>query len=259
MARSAIPALDALGIVELSRLILHEDHDPARLARVREGIREEAVQRNPVIVAPYGDRYFVLDGAHRVRALAELDLSLALVQTIDLPDEAESWGHLLPAENLEAALRALPDVEISEERPFDGCLVEARFRGGRVLYARSREAGLLASVRALKSLGGVYPKGSVVRRVDPGAGLDLGAGEALLLYRRFSPRELVEVVERGEVLPAGITRFPVPERVLNVRYPLALLEGGDPGGRTAELGELVEEALRKNRVRYYAEPVVLFE
>lgn len=259
MARSPISALDALGIVELSRLILHEDHDPARLARVREGIREEAVQRNPVIVAPYAERYFVLDGAHRVRALAELGLRLALVQIIDLPAEAESWGHLLPAEGLEAALRGLPEVAVSEERPGERCLVEARFHGDRVLYARAREAGLVASVRALKSLGRIYPKGSVVRRVDPEADAEPGVGETLLIYRRFSPRELVEVVERGEVLPAGITRFPVRERVLNVRYPLELLEGGDPATRTAQFGELVQEALRKNRVRYYAEPVVLFE
>lgn len=259
MARSAIPALDALGIVELSRLILHEDHDPARLARVRDGIRAEAVQRNPVIAAPYGDRYFVLDGAHRVRSLVELGLRLALVQTIRLPDHAESWGHLLPAENLEAALRSIPEVAFFEEKPSENCLVEARFSDGRLLYAQARDPGLMASVRALKAIGGVYPNAGVVRRVDPEAGVELGAGEALLLYRRFSPGELVEVVERGEVLPAGITRFPVPERVLNVRYPLALLEEGDPADRTAELREFVEESLQKNRVRYYAEPVVLFE
>ncbi len=259
MARSAIPALDALRIVELSCLILHEDHDPARLARVRDGIREEAVQRNPVIVAPYGSRYLVLDGAHRIRALTELGLRLALVQTIDLPDRAESWGHLLPAQNLEDALRGLPDVVVSTERPHENCLVEARFHDGRLLYAQAKEVALVASVRALKSLGGVYPKGGVVRRVDPEAGAELAAGEALLLYRRFSPHELAEVVDGGEVLPAGITRFPVPERVLNVRYPLALLEDGDPAVRDAELKRFVEESLEGNRVRYYAEPVVLFE
>lgn len=259
MARSAIPALDALGIVELSCLILHEDHDPARLSRVREGIREEAVQRNPVIVAAYGSRYFVLDGAHRVRALTELGLRLALVQTIELPDRAESWGHLLPAEDLEAALRSLPDVVVSEERPHENCLVEARFHGGRSLYAQAGSSGLVASVRALKSLGSVYPKGGVVRRVDPEAGAELQGDEALLLYRRFSPQELVEVVERGEVLPAGITRFPVSERVLNVRYPLDRPLGGDPAERNAELRVFVGDSLEKNRVRYYAEPVVLFE
>ena len=254
-----IPALDALAIVELSCLILHEDHDPARLARVRDGIRSEAVQRNPVIVAPYGSRYLVLDGAHRVRALTELDLRLALVQIIDLPEGAGSWGHLLPAQGLEAALRGLPEVAVSTEKPGENCLAEARLHDGRLLYARARDRGLVHSVRALKTLTSIYPTGGVVRRVDPEAGVELGEGEALLLYRRFSPRELAEVVDRGEVLPAGITRFPVPERVLNVRYPLALLEDGEPVVRNAELRGFVEESVEKNRVRYYAEPVVLFE
>ena len=259
MARSTIPALAALRIVELSCLILHEDHDPVRLARVRDGIREEAVQRNPVVVAPYGGRYLVLDGAHRVRALTELGLRLALVQIVDLPESAESWAHLLPAENLEPDLRGLPEVAVSAQKPDENYLVEARFYDGRLLYAQARDAGLVASVRALKSLGNVYPRGGVVRRVDPEAGVELGAGEALLFYRRFSPGELAEVVDREEVLPAGITRFPVPERVLNVRYPLALLEGGETSVRNAELRGFVEESLEKNRVRYYAEPVVLFE
>ena len=259
MARSAIPALDALGIVELSCLILHEDHDPPRLARVRDGIRDEAVQRNPVIVAPYRDRYFVLDGAHRVRALTELGLRLALVQKVNLPERAESWAHLLPAASLEAALRSIQEVAVSGERPGEDCLVEACFPDGRRLYARAAGTGLVASVRALKSLGSVYPKGGVVRRVDPEAGVELGGDEALLLYRRFSPGELVEVVERGEVLPAGITRFPVPERVLNLRYPLDRLRSGDPAERGAELRKFVDDSLEKNRVRYYSEPVVLFE
>ena len=259
MARGATQALSALGIVELSCLILHEDHDHARLARVRDGIREEAVQRNPVIVAPYGDRYLVLDGAHRVRALTELGLRLALVQGVSLPANAGSWGHLLPAQGLEAGLRSLPGVLVLEEKPGDDCLVEARFRDGRSLYAQAGDAGLLASVHALKSLAGIYPKGGVVRRVDPESGFELGVGEALLLYRRFSPGELAEVVDSGEVLPAGITRFPVPERVLNVRYPLARLEDGETAVRNAELREFVEESLEGNRVRYYAGPVVLFD
>ena len=85
-----IPALNNLRIVELSCLIFHEAHDPTRLARVREEIAEEAVQRNLVIVAPYEDRYLLLDGAHRARALGELDCRFALVQLVELPERAGS-------------------------------------------------------------------------------------------------------------------------------------------------------------------------
>jgi hypothetical protein len=66
-------------------------------------------------------------------------------------------------------------------------------------------------------------------------------------------------VEEDEVLLAGITRFVVKERVLNVRYPVDLLADGDPEQRNAELREFVKRSWEGNRVRYYAEPVVLFE
>lgn len=254
-----IPVLDNLRIVALSCLILHEAHDEARLARVRDGVREEAVQRNPVIVAPYRDRYLVLDGAHRVRALAELGCRLALVQLIELPERAESWGHLLPAPGLEAALRVVEGVEVAGERPESACLVETRFHDGRKLYVRAKKGGLVPEVRALRAIQAVYPEGPVVSRVDPEGPVELVEGEALLVYRRFSPGELAQAVEEGEVLPAGITRFVVRERVLNVRYPVDLLADGDPEQRNAELREFVARSWKGNRVRYYAEPVVLFE
>ena len=61
------------------------------------------------------------------------------------------------------------------------------------------------------------------------------------------------------MLPAGSTRCVVGERVLNVRFPLRLLAGGDPARRNAELREFVKSSWEKGRVRFYAEPVVLFE
>lgn len=237
-----IPALNDLRIVELSRLILHEAHDTVRLARVREDIGNEGVQRNPVIVAPFGDRYLLLDGAHRARALEELGCRFALVQLVELPERAGSWGHLLDAANLRTALRSVEEIEVSETEPERGCLAEARFHGGERLFVGAREEGLVPAVRALWMLWNTYPEGGVVRRVDPGRSDGLAVGEAVLLYRRFTPVELVEVVSVGDVLPAGVTRFVVEERVLNVRYPLGLLEEGEPATRNAELVKFVKEA-----------------
>ncbi len=104
-----------------------------------------------------------------------------------------------------------------------------------------------------------YPRGEVVRRLDPGKPVELLTGEAMLLYRCFTPRELIEVVSGGGVLPAGITRFTVEERVLNVRYPLELRAQGNSAARNAELEAFIGEAWQRNRVRRYTEPVVLFE
>ncbi|MCA1718392.1 MAG: ParB N-terminal domain-containing protein, partial [Actinobacteria bacterium] len=173
-----IPALNDLRIVELSCLILHEAHDTARLARVREDIADEGVQRNPVIVAPYTDRYLLLDGAHRARALGELGCRFALVQVVELPGRAGSWGHLLADAGLEEALRSIEEIEVSETEPERGCLAEARFSGGEKLFVRAREEGIVPAVRALWALRKVYPEGGVVRRVDPGRPVGPAVGEA---------------------------------------------------------------------------------
>jgi hypothetical protein len=118
---------------------------------------------------------------------------------------------------------------------------------------------LRGRVRALWDLQSFYPKDAVVRRVEPDGAARLSGGEALIRYRSFTPGELAEIVDSGTVLPAGITRFRIRERVLGVRYPLDRMMGGVPRARNAELKEFVERRWEENRVRYYGEPVVLFE
>jgi hypothetical protein len=252
-----IPSLEDLLLIDHECLILHEAHDEDRLVSLRERIEAEREQRNPVIVSPHEDRYLVLDGAHRVRALGELGSRFALVQTVEPPEKAEGWGHLLKGVG-RAELDNIEGVEISN-RPGDAPLAEVETAGGGILFLSATEASLQSRVRALWDLQSFYPKGVVVRRVEPDGTARLSDGEALIRYQQFTPGELAEIVDSGTVLPAGITRFRVRERVLGVRYPLDRMMKGDPRARNAELREFVEVRWKENRVRYYGEPVVLFE
>jgi hypothetical protein len=252
-----IPSLNDLRLVELGRLILHEAHDEDRLANLRARVESEGEQRNPVIISSQGDCCLVLDGAHRVRALEELGCRLVLAQFVEPPERAESWAHHLDGVGLDK-LRGLEEVEVSEQQQRGVRLAEVEVAGGKRISLLSREKGLLAEVRALWALQSLYPEG-VVRRVGPNGPLGLADGEAVIRYRAFAPEELVEIVRSGAVLPAGITRFRVRERVLGVRYPLEKLHAGDAPTRNAELRSLVERLWRENRIRYYEEPVVLFE
>jgi hypothetical protein len=252
-----IPALNDLRLVESEHLILHEAHDEDRLASLRDRIEGEREQRNPVIVSSQGDCCLVLDGAHRVRALRELGCRLVLAQFIEPPERAESWAHLVEEVGLDE-LRGLEEIEVSE-RPGDAWLAEVEFAGGGRVFIRPRGEGLLAEVRALWALQALYPEGVVVRRVEPNGRLGPTGGEAMIGYRAFGPEELVEMVRSGAVLPAGITRFRVRERVLGVRYPLEKMKDGDVPTRNAELEAFVKRLWRENRIRYYEEPVVLFE
>ena len=252
-----IPSLEDLLLVDLGCLILHEAHDEDRLARLRERIEAEREQRNPVIVSPHEDRYLVLDGAHRVRALGELGSRFALVQAVEPPEKAEGWGHLLNGVG-RVDLDNIEGIEVSHG-PGDAPLAKVETAGGETLLLSAKEDGLPGRVRALWDLQSFYPKGVVVRRVEPGGKAGLSDGQALIRYQPFTPRELAEIVDSGTVLPAGITRFRVRERVLGVRYPLDKMMEGEPRARNAELREFVESRWEENRIRYYGEPVVLFE
>ena len=249
-----IPSLEDLLLVDLGCLILHEAHDEDRLIRLRQRIEAECEQRNPVIVSPHEDRYLVLDGAHRVRALGELGSRFALVQVVQPPEKAEGWGHLLNGVG-RAELDNIKGIEVSGDVP----LAEVVTAGGETLLLSAKEHGLRGQVRALWALRSFYPRGVVVRRVEPYGTARISGGEALIRYRSFTPAELAEIVDSGTVLPAGITRFRIQERVLGVRYPLDRMMDGDLRTRNAELREFVERRWAENRVRYYGEPVVLFE
>jgi L-serine kinase (ATP) / ParB family transcriptional regulator, heme-responsive regulator len=252
-----IPSLRDLRLVDLECLILHEAHDEDRLTRLRDRMQAEGEQRNPIIVSPHEDRYLVLDGAHRVRALGELGSPLALVQTVEPPEKAEGWGHLLGRVQT-AELGNLKGIEASE-RPGHGPLAEVETPGDETVFLSSTEEGLLGRVRALWSLQSLYPKGVVVHRVESDGAIRLSEGEVLIRYKGFTPGELAAIVDSGTVLPAGITRFRVKERVLGVGYPLKNMACGDVGAQNDKLEEYVRKRWDEGRVRLYGEPVVLFE
>ncbi len=235
--------------------MLHEAHDPSRLSRLRDRVDTEKVQSNPVIASACGGGFLVLDGAHRVHALKNLGCGLALIQAVELPEQTESWQHLL---NGYFDPGRIEGVEVSGERNAD-FLAEIEVHGGEIFSVRPRERDLSSEVALLWKLQSLYPKSSVVTRVEPGETVPPSDGEMLVRYRSFPPLELVEMVARDLVLPAGITRFHIPRRILGVRFPLRFLKGTDAASADSELRSLVEARHRENRIRRYDEPVVLFE
>jgi L-serine kinase (ATP) / ParB family transcriptional regulator, heme-responsive regulator len=83
---------------------------------------------------------------------------------------------------------------------------------------------------------------------------------AVAVFPQFKPETVFDVASRGELVPAGLTRFVIPGRILRLNADLARLKQDEPlAAKRAWLNQYLEEKLARSRLRYYQEPVVLLD
>ena len=71
---------------------------------------------------------------------------------------------------------------------------------------------------------------------------------------------ILALAAEGRTVPAGITRFVIPGRILRLNAPLARLASDEPlESKRRWLDNLVRERLADRQVRYYQEPVILLD
>ena len=85
--------------------------------------------------------------------------------------------------------------------------------------------------------------------------------QALVVFPRFDPAEVIDLASVGEHLPAGITRHLIRWRALRVNIPISMCE--DPSmtldQKNAWLAAWTAERLTKRELRFYEEPTVLYD
>jgi len=268
-----------LRLVPTANVFPHERFHPARVDRLKKRLMQEGRLVNPPIVAELGDgRYVVLDGATRVTAFQQLNLPHIIVQVVDFHRsnvKMNTWFHivhgaqadsLVPAISRVAGLKltALPADDLPHalwERSALGYLLVADGSGYLLELADHNHRDWIDVLVELVDAYGAW--GDVGRTLET----DLDALSAqypdlvgLFVYPQFSPDIVVQVAERNRLLPAGITRFLIPGRVLRLNAPLDLLTASLSLSDKADwLDRLVEEKLAHRGVRYYEEPVILLD
>lgn len=264
------PAIPTLEVVPVGDIRFHEEVDLARVAALIERLGADRILRNPPIVAREGEgERLLLDGANRIEALMRMGIRHALVQTERLDDprlRLGHWNHVIRRRDADALERSPPEgVRVAEASGVDPVPVCRLLRadGREVVFHGPRTAPERAA--ALRRIGALaaHPRARVgriahddlgeVRRAHP----DFGG---LLVYRPVSLAEVRAAAAAGELLPSGITRFLVPRRVLGFDLPLSFLEMAIPlPEKRRRLEGLVAERFASGRVRYYAEPVFVFD
>ncbi|RBA01657.1 hypothetical protein DOD24_1876 [Staphylococcus arlettae] len=81
--------------------------------------------------------------------------------------------------------------------------------------------------------------------------------EVLLKYQPLNITEIEAVVARGETVPAGVTRFNISGRCLNLQVPLHILTEATVHVRMMKWHNFLADKI--NSIRCYAEKVYLVE
>jgi len=275
--------LPDLRFVPVGSLMPHERSDPQRLPPLVKRIRENAVLKNPVVVAPLpGDaadeRFVVLDGANRVAAVGAAGLPHLVVQVVAYEPpavELRTWYHALgevERAGFEQACRAADGMTCRAESLLHARALLARrealacvawadgavsvFSGGRDL--RERNELLNAIVDVYRGRARLYRMSTdslaIARRRYPEV-------TALVIFPHFEPAEVLELATGGGLMPAGITRHLVRWRALRLNIGLDRLADRHHTleEKNVWLREWMQEKLSLRQVRFYEEPTVLFD
>jgi hypothetical protein len=276
--------LPDLRFVSTETVFPHEYHDLQRTGPLVQRLRESGSLKNPPIVTQVGDgmrvepRFVVLDGANRSTAARAAGWPHLLVQVVRYESpfvELHTWFHALTDDArsvLEQGLAALPGVEMSHhDRVHARALLARRealacvvlhdgdvlvVRGGRTLHERNE---------LLNSLVHLYQDRVRYTRVTSdsltAARKEHPEVQALVIFPRYDPAEVIDLASAGEFLPAGITRHLIRWRALRVNIPVALCADTQRtlDEKNAWLAAWTADRLAKREVRFYEEPTVLYD
>ncbi len=272
----------SLAIVPLDSVLLHEEIEEKRVERLIERLREDRVLRNPPITtevrAPQGwSRYVVLDGASRTSALRRLKIPDIVVQIVDYHSpliHLQSWNHLLldvdPAK-LRTEIMAIPNldlVEMDEATARDK--LERREIICYLLFSDGCVEGVVcpadqySQARALGTLVKGYEGKAALYRVSTTDLEELAARHrkmsAVVVFPKYKPDEILRLALNGARVPMGITRHIIPGRALRINLPLEILESNQSlVEKNVWLDEWMQAKIRDRQVRFYQEPVFLFD
>lgn len=281
-ARRASDTLD-LEVVPIEQVVPHEHIDMKRVSRLVERLEEDGRLVNPPITTYWKGRYVILDGATRYSSLRQLGYPHAIVQVVD-KDQAgfqlHTWYHAISAEertNAESSFASLVDrlseIDGLNMRPIN---VEdtqnALSRPEALCYLIHREGGLLLAelepnasrLVVLNAIVDAYNDWGVVERTLL-TDIDRLVAQfpklvAVAVFPQFTPEAVFDAAANGDLLPAGLTRFVIPGRILRLNADLNRLKRDEPlAEKRAWFNEFLAGKLSRSRLRVYQEPVVLLD
>ncbi|UCD42143.1 MAG: hypothetical protein JSV69_00560 [Chloroflexota bacterium] len=270
--------LPDLRMLPAESLVPHEECDPRRVVRLSKRLQNEAILKNPPVVAaiPESKKYVVLDGANRALAFVNLQIPHIVAQLVSYQDsgvELDTWYHVvagmkiadfeseltkitglhLQDSSLESARSALKNHQVAAYIICD--------EGVRIVSNTNRSLKhdtrlLNGLVSAYRGKANIYRASNDIWEIQKPYYPDI---TALVIFPRLSPADILGAARSGEMIPTGITRHIIPHRALNINIPLDVL-GSDWSQERKEdwLHDWLMERMAANAIRFYSESTFSF-
>lgn len=267
----------SLELVPIEQVIPHEQIDEKRVARLIGRLEEDGRLVNPPVTILWQGRYIVLDGATRSTAFLRLGYPHLIVQVVHPEQqnfELHTWYHAISspqpfaalAETLaqveDLSLTRLPTASIQTafQQPNALCYFLAR-DGSATLAQAKAGADRLAVMNALVAAYTAW--GDVERTLLTDLSRLLAQFPqmtAVAVFPQFKPADVFNTASEGNLLPAGLTRFVIPGRILRLNADLERLRQAEPlAAKRVWFNKFLAEKLARSRLRYYQEPVILLD
>lgn len=270
-------SLLALQIVPIAQVSPHEEVDDKRVARLMAAIGDTPQIVDPPIAVYWNGRYVILDGATRFTAFKRLGFEHMIFQIVDSEPGSftlHTWYHAISSNGSAASmmthLRQLDGILFEEIPPektpsiFQDERVLCYFlaQDGRIILAKTAPGAVHLDV--MNALVASYTNWGNVERTLltdlPRLQEQFPQLTAVAIFPQFAPETVFDVASQGGFVPAGLTRFVIPGRILRLNMKLdRLLENDTLGAKRTWFKKQLAKKIASSRLRYYEEPVVLID
>jgi hypothetical protein len=274
--------LESIRIIPIKKTLRSEDTIRRQARKLANYMEHDGMQRDPIVVAPEGDRYIALDGMHRVEALKVMGCRDLLAYIVDYDNHRiflESWDALVSDcpnihEIVEDEFRGTDYVvdkidgtgrdAVMDRRSFftvvekEGASYGVGKRGRERILALDELIGVLLQFE--KRLDREGARIRYVANTNSDGLFEESRSEYLVIRPRFTKTEVRERSLEGKLFPRKTTRHVIYERPLRVGVALSILK------QDADIevkNEILQADLRwrheHGRIRFYPEPIILFD
>ena len=268
----------SLELVPIEQVTPHERIDDKRVARLMDRLESDGRLVNPPITTFWKGRYVILDGATRFASFSRLGYRYTIVQVVSAQQadfELHTWYHAISHERqtLSDLLDRLRTIDGMRLIPLSGRAIRPALADRRTIcYFMDREGGTILAqetegadrLAVMNALVDAYSSWGDVERTLvtdlPRLLAQFPDFQAVAVFPQFKPEEVFNAAADGDFLPAGLTRFLIPGRILRLNADLRRLKADEPlAAKRAWFTQFLADKLARSRLRFYQEPVILLD